>query len=161
MGRGLAAWSAGAVYVLSAVACCVLAARSQAHVVDLHVYRMGGATVRHGGSHLYQVRFFWLPFTYPPFAAVVFPSWAVALAVATAAIWLEPARATLGYGQVDILLTAAMRYDLSLPDTARLLLRSVSYVLIGLAVLAAGAWSQVRSALSPAAPGPVSQRRTA
>ena len=36
-----------------------------------------------------------------------------------ATIWLEPARATLGYGQVDILLTAAVLYDLSLPDTAR------------------------------------------
>jgi alpha-1,2-mannosyltransferase len=171
VGRGLAAWSAGAVYVLSAVACGVLAARSQAHFVDLHVYRMGGATVLHGGSHLYQVRFFWLPFTYPPFAAVVFTilaavpwtvavtgltgasmvalptalylvqrlpgpirqpdrptAWAVALAVATAAIWLEPARATLGYGQVDILLTAAVLYDLSLPDTARL-----KGVMIGLA----------------------------
>src|SRR5205085_9798893 len=46
-------------------------------------------------------------------------AWALALAVATAAIWLEPARATLGYGQVDILLTAAVLYDLSLPDTAR------------------------------------------
>jgi alpha-1,2-mannosyltransferase len=103
-----------------------------------------------------------LPFTYPPFAAVVFtglavvpwrvavtvltgasmvalpaalylvlrlpgpsrmsaagPAWKLALAVATAAIWLEPARATLGYGQVDILLTAAVLCDLSLPDTAR------------------------------------------
>ena len=113
-------------------------------------------------SHLYQLRFVWLPFTYPPFAAVVFTilaavpwtvavtgltgasvvalptalylvlrlpgpvrepdratAWAVALAAATAAIWLEPARATLGYGQVDILLTAAVLYDLSLPDTAR------------------------------------------
>lgn len=46
-------------------------------------------------------------------------AWTVALAVAAAAIWLEPARATLGYGQVDILLTAAVLYDLSLPDTAR------------------------------------------
>jgi alpha-1,2-mannosyltransferase len=46
-------------------------------------------------------------------------AWALALAAAAAAIWLEPARATLGYGQVDILLTAAVLYDLSLPDTAR------------------------------------------
>jgi alpha-1,2-mannosyltransferase len=140
----------------------VLAARTTAHFVDLHVYRMGGATVLHGGSRLYQVRFAGLPFTYPPFAAVVFtglavvpwrmavtgltgasvvalpaalylvlrlpgpsrmpaggPAWKVALAVATAAIWLEPARATLGYGQVNILLAAAVLYDLSLPDTAR------------------------------------------
>jgi alpha-1,2-mannosyltransferase len=122
---------------------------------------MGGSAVLHG-ARLYQLRLVWLPFTYPPFAAVVFtglavvpwrvavtvltgasvvalpaalylvlrlpgpsripargPAWTVALAVATAAIWLEPARATLGYGQVDILLTAAVLYDLSLPDTAR------------------------------------------
>ncbi len=146
---------------MSATVCCVLAARSQAHFVDLHVYRMGGAVVLHGGR-LYQLRFVWLPFTYPPFAAVVFAAlavipwkvavamltgasvvalpaalylvlrlsgpvreqareraWTLALAAAAAAIWLEPARATLGYGQVDILLTAAVLYDLSLPDTAR------------------------------------------
>jgi alpha-1,2-mannosyltransferase len=36
-----------------------------------------------------------------------------------AAIWLEPARATLGYGQVDILLAVAVLYDLSLPDASR------------------------------------------
>jgi alpha-1,2-mannosyltransferase len=146
---------------VSAAVCCALAARSQAHFVDLRVYRMGGSAVLHG-ARLYQLRLVWLPFTYPPFAAVVFtglavipwrvavtvltgasvvalpaalylvlrlpgpsripargPAWTMALAVATAAIWLEPARATLGYGQVDILLTAAVLYDLSLPDTAR------------------------------------------
>jgi alpha-1,2-mannosyltransferase len=159
--RGKAVWSAGAVYAVSAAVCCALAARSQAHFVDLHVYRMGGAAVLHG-DRLYQLRFVWLPFTYPPFAAVAFAAlavvpwkvavtvltgasvvalpvalylvlrlpgpareqtreraWTLALAVAAAAIWLEPARATLGYGQVDILLTAAVLYDLSLPDTAR------------------------------------------
>ena len=159
--RGQAIWSAGAVYAVSAAVCCALAARSQAHFVDLHVYRMGGAAVLHG-DRLYQLRFVWLPFTYPPFAAVAFAAlavvpwkvavtlltgasvvalpaalylvlrlsgpvreqareraWTLALAAAAAAIWLEPARATLGYGQVDILLTAAVLYDLSLPDTAR------------------------------------------
>ena len=146
---------------MSAAVCCTLAARTTAHFVDLQVYRMGGAAVLHG-DHLYQLRLTWLPFTYPPFAAVVFAAlavipwkvavavltgasvvalpaalylvlrlsgpareqageraWTLALAVAAAAIWLEPARATLGYGQVDILLTAAVLYDLSLPDTAR------------------------------------------
>ena len=146
---------------MSAAVCCALAARSQAHFVDLQVYRMGGAAVLHG-DRLYQLRLVWLPFTYPPFAAVAFAAlavvpwkvavtvltgasvvalpvalylvlrlpgpareqtreraWTLALAVAAAAIWLEPARATLGYGQVDILLTAAVLYDLSLPDTAR------------------------------------------
>ena len=159
--KGHAVWSAGAVYAVSAAVCCALAARSQAHFVDLQVYRMGGGAVLHGGR-LYQLRLVWLPFTYPPFAAVVFAAlavvpwkvavtaltgasvvalpaalylvlrlsgpvreqareraWTLALAVAAAAIWLEPARATLGYGQVDILLTAAVLYDLSLPDTAR------------------------------------------
>jgi alpha-1,2-mannosyltransferase len=159
--KGQAVWFAGAVYLVSAAVCCALAVRSQAHFVDLRVYRMGGAAVLHGGR-LYQVRLVWLPFTYPPFAAVVFAAlavvpwkvavivlagasvvalpaalylvlrlpgpvreqareraWTLALAVAAAAIWLEPARATLGYGQVDILLTAAVLYDLSLPDTAR------------------------------------------
>jgi alpha-1,2-mannosyltransferase len=156
---------------VSAAVCCALAARSQAHFVDLHVYRMGGAAVLHGGR-LYQLRFVWLPFTYPPFAAVVFAAlavvpwqvalalmtgasvvalpaalylvlrlsgpgreqareraWTLALAAAAAAIWLEPARATLGYGQVDILLTAAVLYDLSLPDKAR-----SKGVMIGLAI---------------------------
>jgi alpha-1,2-mannosyltransferase len=155
---------------VSAAVCCALAARSQAHFVDLHVYRMGGAAVLHGGR-LYQLRFVWLPFTYPPFAAVVFAAlavvpwqvavalltgasvvalpaalylvlrlsgpareqareraWTLALATAAAAIWLEPARATLGYGQVDILLTAAVLYDLSLPEGAR-----AKGVMIGLA----------------------------
>ena len=167
---GLAAWCAGTVYAVSAAACCALAARSTAHFVDLRVYRMGGSAVLHG-EHLYQLRLVWLPFTYPPFAAVVFTilaavpwavavtvltvasvvalpaalylvqrlpgpvrqpdratAWAVALAAAAAAIWLEPARATLGYGQVDILLTAVVLYDLSLPDTAR-----CKGVMIGLA----------------------------
>jgi uncharacterized membrane protein len=48
---------------------------------------------------------------------------------------------------------------LALP--AWVLLRSVCYVLIGLAVLVAGAWSQARSALSQEAPGTAGQRRTA
>jgi alpha-1,2-mannosyltransferase len=159
--RGQAVWSAGAIYAVSAAVCCALSARSQAHFVDLQVYRMGGAAVLHS-DRLYQLRFVWLPFTYPPFAAVAFAAlavvpwkvavtvltgasvvalpaalylvlrlsgpvrerareraWTLALAVAAAAIWLDPARATLGYGQVDILLTAAVLYDLSLPDTAR------------------------------------------
>ena len=158
---GLGGWSAGAVYLASAAACCVLAARSPARFVDLDVYRMGGASVLHGGR-LYQLRLGGLPFTYPPFAALVFTAvaavpwgvavtaltgasvaafpaalyrllrlpgpgrepdrgraWRLALAVAAAAIWLEPARSTLGYGQVDILLAAAVLYDLSLPDASR------------------------------------------
>src|SRR5512146_2571403 len=168
-------WAAGAVYLASAAVCCGLAARSSAQFADTAVYRMGGAAVLHGGS-LYRLRAGALPFTYPPFAAVVLTvlaavpwdaavalltaastaalpvmlylalrlprpggpqeasgpqtpggpqvagrrlSWAVALAVAAAAIWLDPARATLGYGQVDIVLALAVLYDLALPDTSR------------------------------------------
>ncbi len=47
------------------------------------------------------------------------PAPVVALAAGAAAIWLDPARATLGYGQVDILLAAAVLYDLTLPGTCR------------------------------------------
>jgi alpha-1,2-mannosyltransferase len=158
--RGLFTWSAGAAYAASAAACCLLAARSQANFVDLHVYRMGGAAVLHGRD-LYQLRFAWLSFTYPPFAAVVFTSlaavpwgvaaavltgasavalpvalymalrlprprrepaalvWPLALAAAVVAIWLEPVRTALGYGQVDILVALAVLYDLTRPDTSR------------------------------------------
>src|SRR5437763_13448597 len=89
MRKGQAVWSAGAVYAVSAAVCCALAARSQAHFVDLQVYRMGGAAVLHGGR-LYQLRLVWLPFTYPPFAAVVFAAlavvpWKVAVTVLTGA----------------------------------------------------------------------------
>ncbi len=38
----------------------------------------------------------------------------LALACASAAIWLEPARTTLGYGQIDLLLAAAVLADLGL-----------------------------------------------
>lgn len=60
-----------AAYILSAAFCCAPLV-GQAHLVDLHVYRMGGAAVLHGGS-LYRLRYAGLlPFTYPPFAALLF-----------------------------------------------------------------------------------------
>ena len=68
-----------AVYAVSAVVCCVLAAHSTAQFADLQVYRMGGAAVLHDGSRLYQLRLGGLPFTYPPFAAVVFTGLAAGL----------------------------------------------------------------------------------
>lgn len=40
--------------------------------LDLIVYRIGGAFVWHRQANLYTVTDFWLPFTYPPFASVVF-----------------------------------------------------------------------------------------
>src|ERR1700751_4204538 len=64
------AWVAAAADVAAAAACCALAARSSAHFVDIQVYRMGGAAVLHG-EDLYRLRLGTLPFTYPPFAAVV------------------------------------------------------------------------------------------
>ena len=67
-----------------------MAARTSAHFADLQVYRMGGAAVLHDGSRLYQVRLGGLPFTYPPFAAVVFTGlaavpWRAAVTVLTGA----------------------------------------------------------------------------
>jgi alpha-1,2-mannosyltransferase len=44
----------------------------------------------------------------------------LALAVGAAVIWLEPVRTTLAYGQVNVLLTLLILYDLSRPDGARL-----------------------------------------
>jgi alpha-1,2-mannosyltransferase len=151
-GRGGAALAA---YLVSAAGCCWYAFHGLAQFVDLRVYRLGGDVVLHGGG-LYAARFHGLPFTYPPFAAVVFsagaalpfsvsavllagasavalpvllylalrlPSalptlgtreaWLVALLAGVAAVWLEPVRTTLGYGQVDLLLALLVLYDLA------------------------------------------------
>lgn len=150
--------AATAVYAVSAAACCAPLI-SQIHLVDLHVYRMGGDAVLHGNS-LYSLRFAGqLPFTYPPFAALLFSAlawlpwapaavlltaatvvtlpvtlylalqlppplrghraaWELALAAAAAAIWLEPVRSTLFYGQVDVFIAFAVLYDLTRPDTS-------------------------------------------
>ncbi len=151
-----------AVYLVSAAACCALAATARAGFVDLHVYRMGADAVLHQGS-LYQVR--WrglLPFTYPPFAAVAFAAFAplpwqaaaalltalsvaalpimfylalrlrpvsgwlcttdaarLAVAAAVLAIWFEPVRSVLSFGQVDLVLAVVVLADLALPDAAR------------------------------------------
>jgi len=77
-----------AAYSLSA-ACCCLPLVSGVHLVDLHVYRMGGDAVLHG-MNLYSLRYAGqLPFTYPPFAALVFTglawlSWVAAAVLLTA-----------------------------------------------------------------------------
>jgi alpha-1,2-mannosyltransferase len=65
-----------AVYVASGVICSFVAIAALAAFVDLHVYRTGAAAIVHG-TWLYGVRFWGLPFTYPPFAAVVFTPLAV------------------------------------------------------------------------------------
>ena len=45
--------------------------------------------------------------------------WLLALGAGTAAIWLEPVRTALAYGQIDLLIALCVLYDLSLPDHAR------------------------------------------
>lgn len=126
--------------------------------IDLDVYRLGSQLWQQGVS-LYDVGSMpftddgiWLPFTYPPFAALSFvplgamslavAGWFVALssialvavivkivlrvldvgtpgnrwwlaaAVSAAAIWLNPAWMTLGFGQVNIYLLALILVDL-------------------------------------------------
>jgi alpha-1,2-mannosyltransferase len=44
-------------------------------------------------------------------------AWELALVTAAAAIWLEPVRSTLFYGQIDVFIAAAVLYDLTRPDT--------------------------------------------
>ncbi len=44
----------------------------------------------------------------------------LALAAAAAAVWLEPVRTNLAYGQINLLITALILYDLSRDDSARL-----------------------------------------
>jgi alpha-1,2-mannosyltransferase len=44
----------------------------------------------------------------------------LALAAAAAAVWLEPVRTNLAYGQINLVLTALILYDLSRDDSARL-----------------------------------------
>jgi alpha-1,2-mannosyltransferase len=65
-----------AVYCASAVICAVVTAATSAAFVDLHVYRTGASAVLHG-YWLYGVRFWDLPFTYPPFAAIALTPFAV------------------------------------------------------------------------------------
>jgi alpha-1,2-mannosyltransferase len=138
----------------------VLATHGKAQFVDVHVYRLGGDAVLHN-RNLYRLRYIKLPFTYPPFAAILCTAlaalpwstatasmalanclalpvilylalrlppvsehfseperWGVALAAGAAAIWLEPVRTALGYGQVDLLIALCVLVDLSLPDEA-------------------------------------------
>ncbi len=63
-------------YLVSGALCAYVAASATAAFVDLHVYRTGAAAIVHGLS-LYAIRFWGLPFTYPPFAAVAFTPLAV------------------------------------------------------------------------------------
>jgi alpha-1,2-mannosyltransferase len=44
----------------------------------------------------------------------------LALALSAVAVWLEPVRTNLAYGQINLVITALILYDLSRDDTARL-----------------------------------------
>jgi alpha-1,2-mannosyltransferase len=46
-------------------------------------------------------------------------AWRLALAAAVVAVWLEPVRTTLTYGQINLFLVVAVLYDLRLPDSSR------------------------------------------
>jgi alpha-1,2-mannosyltransferase len=46
-------------------------------------------------------------------------AWATAALAAGAALWLEPITVTLGYGQIDLLVTALVLFDFSRPNPAR------------------------------------------
>ncbi len=45
-------------------------------------------------------------------------AWSRAAGLAAAALWLEPISVTLGYGQINLLITALVLFDLSRPDEA-------------------------------------------
>jgi alpha-1,2-mannosyltransferase len=136
----------GLVALVVAVFCGLVAWRLE-RFIDLQVYRMGAEAVLDG--HVYDVHLDIadLPFTYPPFSALLMvpltwlPFWAgvavtsfagvVALAltvglvlrtcpptpawvlpaVVGAAVLSEPVWATLSFGQVNLLLMAAVTYD--------------------------------------------------
>jgi alpha-1,2-mannosyltransferase len=46
-------------------------------------------------------------------------AWRLAFIAAAGAVWLEPVQSTLAYGQVNLLLAAAVLYDLNLPAGSR------------------------------------------
>jgi alpha-1,2-mannosyltransferase len=56
-------------------------------LVDLKVYRLGGSTLLHDASALYDARLAGLPFTYPPFAAIVMVPFALIPWQVAVAVW--------------------------------------------------------------------------
>ena len=69
------------------VAGVVLPMLWQHSLVDLKVYRLGGVTLLDEASALYDVRLAGLPFTYPPFAAVVMVPFALLPWGVATAVW--------------------------------------------------------------------------
>ena len=104
--------------VIAAFALALLAIWWHGPLLDLHIYRLGGQSVRHGGDDLYQMRdqATQLPFTYPPFAALLF---------APLAVLAEPAAAVL---MTVLTVLAAIRlaglvvgqFELSVPRQTRM-----------------------------------------
>ncbi|WP_239022398.1 glycosyltransferase 87 family protein [Raineyella fluvialis] len=86
--RPIPSWWWAAVPVLLTIVLWAFVA--QHDPIDLKVYRMGGEFIWHRQTSLYDLKDFWLPFTYPPFAAVVFAPLALlppqAMIVATYAL---------------------------------------------------------------------------
>jgi alpha-1,2-mannosyltransferase len=102
--------------------------------VDLHVYRMGGDAVLHD-TPLYGLRYAGqLPFTYPPFAALVFTSLA----------WLPwGASATLITAATVVALPVLLYLELRLPPSPLI------YVIIGLAALVIAAAGELSAGGGP------------
>ena len=155
------AWPAVALIAAAAA----LAGWLHSDLTDLHVYRHAGQALLDGLSpYAADDPVTGLPFTYPPFAAVVMLPLAVLPAQAAAAVWtaasvaalaavvvialrevhldargwlvaalvigalaLEPVWQNLSFGQVNLVLMAAVVVDLTRPD------RRFSGVLVGLA----------------------------
>src|SRR5947207_195353 len=86
--------------------------------LDLDVYREAGRYALHrrdpyspGFGDSLRIK---LPFTYPPFAALVFRGWshpAVLAAAAGVLIWSVPVAQTISYGQINLVLVAACLLD--------------------------------------------------
>ncbi|WP_344175030.1 glycosyltransferase 87 family protein [Kribbella lupini] len=82
-------WRWAAAVVVCVAACIVLPLLWRHSMVDLKVYRLGGETLLRNASALYDVRLGGtpLPFTYPPFAAVVMVPFALMPWPVAAVVW--------------------------------------------------------------------------
>ena len=91
------------------IASIVLPMLWQHSLVDLKVYRLGGSTLLHDPSRLYDVRLAGtvLPFTYPPFAAIVMVPFALLPWPAAVVVW------TVG---TVLSLVAVWRLSVALPS---------------------------------------------
>ena len=99
------------------IASIVLPMLWQHSLVDLKVYRLGGSTLLHDPSRLYDVQLAGtvLPFTYPPFAAIVMVPFALLPWPVAAVVW------TLG-----TVLSLVAIWRLSVPLSSALLLAVVA-----------------------------------